>query len=116
MSWRIDRYQRPNGDVPFDEFIEGLQPKVQARVLWTVELLETFGAELREPYCKKMTGTDLWELRVKTGSNAYRIFYVAWTGKSFILFNGFAKTTEKTPKRQLEKALGYLDELRRRTT
>ncbi len=44
MSWRVDRYQRSNGDVPFDEFIEGLQPKVQARVLWAVELLETFGA------------------------------------------------------------------------
>jgi len=116
MSWTVVRYQRPNGEVPFDEFVEGLLPKAQARVVRTVELLETFGTDLREPYCKKMAGTDLWELRVKTGSNAYRVFYVAWSGRTFFLFNGFAKTTQKTPRRELERAQGLLEELRRRTT
>ncbi|MBI5526952.1 MAG: hypothetical protein HY897_11510 [Deltaproteobacteria bacterium] len=27
-----------------------------------VELLETFGVSLREPYAKHLTGTELWEL------------------------------------------------------
>ena len=114
MKWSVIRHERPNGDIPFDEFIEGLDARSKARVLHTIELLEEFGTGLREPYCKKIETTDLWELRVKTGANAFRVFYVAWTGRTFVLFNGFRKKTRKTPRRELDRARVCLEEPLRR--
>jgi phage-related protein len=53
-----------------------------------------------------MEGTDgLYEIRVKQGSDIYRIFCFFDEGKLIVLANGFQKTTQKTPKKEIEKAL-----------
>ncbi|RJO74426.1 MAG: type II toxin-antitoxin system RelE/ParE family toxin [Myxococcales bacterium] len=114
MLWTVVRYRRANGETPFDEFMEGLVPKDKARVVRTVELLETFGPRLTEPYAKKIQGSELWELRVPSGSNAFRVFYVAWTGRTFVLFNGFRKKTQKTPLKELARAQRLLSEMKER--
>ena len=52
-----------------------------------------------------MTGTDgIFELRIKSGSNIYRVFCCFDEGRLIILFNGFQKKTQKTPANELEKA------------
>ena len=58
-----------------------------------------------------MTGTDgLYEVRVEYGSNIYRIFCCFDKGKLVVLFNGFQKKTQKTPKNELDKALTLKNE------
>jgi phage-related protein len=114
MKWTVIRYRRVGGDIPFDEFMAGLPVKDQARVLRTVELLEQFGPALREPFSKKLTGNELWELRVQCGSNSYRVFYVGWVKRTFVLFNGFMKKSQKTPRKELERAQRLLDEMKER--
>ena len=59
-----------------------------------------------ENYFKHIKGTDgLYEVRVKQGSDIFRIFSFFDKGKLIILANGFQKKTQKTPKQEIEKAL-----------
>jgi len=52
-----------------------------------------------------LEGTDgLYEIRVKHGSNIYRIFCCFDKGNLVILFNGFQKKAQKTPKNEIKKA------------
>lgn len=46
----------------------------------------------------------LFEIRMDYGSNIYRIFCCFDEGNLVILFNGIRKKTQKTPKKQLDKA------------
>ena len=52
-----------------------------------------------------MTETDgLYEIRIELESNIYRIFCCFDEGRVVVLFNGFQKKTQKTPKSEIEKA------------
>jgi phage-related protein len=45
------------------------------------------------------------EIRVKVGSDIYRIFCCFDAGRVVILFNGFQKKSQKTPKKEIDRAL-----------
>ena len=47
----------------------------------------------------------LYELRMEYGGNIYRIFFIFDEGQIVVLFNGFQKKSQKTPKQEIEKAL-----------
>ena len=47
----------------------------------------------------------LYELRTEYNSNTYHVFFIFDEGNIVILFNGFQKKTQKTPKNEIEKAL-----------
>ena len=52
-----------------------------------------------------MTGTDgLFEIRIEVGSHIFRVFCCFDKGNLVILFNGFQKKTQKTPKQEIELA------------
>ena len=53
-----------------------------------------------------MEGTNgLYEIRVKLGSDIFRIFCFFDEGKLVVLANGFQKKSQKTPKLEIERAL-----------
>ncbi len=59
-----------------------------------------------ETYLKHIENTDgLYEIRVQFGSDVFRIFCFFDKGKLVVLANGFQKKTQKTPKKEIEKAL-----------
>ena len=53
----IDFYVTESGKCPVEEFIKSLEPKMYAKVLRTIDLLETNGMDLREPYSKAIGNT-----------------------------------------------------------
>ena len=56
-------------------------------------------------FLKAIEGREgLYEIRVRQGNNIYRIFCCFDEGNLVILFNGFQKKSQKTPKEQLAKA------------
>ena len=62
-------------------------------------------------FLKHITGTDgLYEVRIEYQSNIYRVFSCFDEGKLVVLFNGFQKKTEKTPRNEIEKALKLKNE------
>lgn len=52
----------------------------------------------------------LYELRVEYNGNIYRIFFCFDDGQIIILFNGFQKKTQKTPIKEIDKALKLKEE------
>jgi phage-related protein len=46
----------------------------------------------------------IYEIRIETGSNIYRIFSFFDDNKLVILLHGFQKKTEKTPRKEIEQA------------
>jgi phage-related protein len=86
-----------------------LSPNAQAKISNTFDLLLEFGIRLGLPHVKKVVNTNLWELRIVGGDNI-RIFYVASSGKKFLLLHGFVKKTQKTNKNELKTAIFRLKE------
>ena len=94
--------------IPFEnhfwDFYNKLNPKVKGKFDWTISLIERTRM-VPERYFKHLTDTDgLWEIRVKLGSNIYRVFSFFDKGNVLILLNGFQKKTQKTPKKEIKKA------------
>ena len=89
----------------FNEFFVRQPQKVQDKIVWTFDLIEEV-QQVPETYLKHLENTDgLYEIRVKNGSNIYRIFCFFDEGRLVILANGFQKKTQKTPKKEIEKGL-----------
>jgi phage-related protein len=113
MAWNIIVYATLDEREPVHEFITSLRSKLRAKAIWEIDLLAQYGLSLHEPYVKTIKGEKykgLWELRIQQGTDSARIFYFMATGKDFVLLNGFLKKTNKTPKQELEKALGYMND------
>jgi len=54
--------------------------------------------------------TGLYEIRIEYQSNIYRIFCCFDEGNLVVLFNGFQKKSQKTPRKEIEKALRIKNE------
>ncbi len=117
MKWQVEYYKKENGDIPVLDYLLSLDAKIRAKAFSEIELLEKHGSRLREPYVKPIKGAkykDIFELRVKFASGISRIFYFTYHKKIFVLLHGFTKKTEKTPQRELERALRFKEDYERR--
>lgn len=89
----------------FEEFFVKQRDKVKAKIIWTFDLIEDF-EKVPEMYLKHMENTEgLFEIRVQQGSDSFRIFCFFDKGQLVVLANGFQKKTQKTPKKEIDKAL-----------
>lgn len=62
-------------------------------------------------YLRYIEGTNgLFEVRVQQGSNIFRIFCCFDGNKLVVLFSGFQKKTQKTPSKEIERALRIMAE------
>lgn len=94
----------------FEEFFLKQRSKVKEKIIWTFELIEDL-PRVPETYLKHLENTDgLYEIRVQQGSDIFRIFCFFDEGKLVVLTNGFQKKTQKTPKKEIEKALKIKEE------
>ena len=113
-QWKILLYETLQGYSPVDDFILNLDLKAQSKIRAAIKMLQEFGIRLGLPHVKKLTGTDLWELRI-LGNDSIRVLYVAVTGKTFVLLHGFKKKKDKTPPKEIKIAEGRLEEFRSRS-
>ena len=98
---------------PVQELLDSLEPKLLAKILRTIDLLEINGPLLREPYSKPLEN-GIFELRTKQGSDITRVLYFFIVGKKAVLTNGFIKKSQKTPKAEKELAKKYKADYERR--
>jgi phage-related protein len=100
-------YKTDDGKCPVQEFLDSLSGKVAQKMLWTLSLLEDLEI-VPSIYFKKLIGTDeIWECRIKYGSNIYRIFCFFDRHSIVVLTHGLVKKSQKTPQREIEKAESY---------
>ena len=94
----------------FEDFLSSQPQKVQDKIFKIIEAIETL-ERVPTNYLKHLEGTNgLYEIRIEYQSNIYRIFCCFDKGKLVVLFNGFQKKTQKTPKNELEKALSIMND------
>lgn len=94
----------------FINFYKELDLKVREKVKYVLELIKQID-KVPEKFLAPLTGYHgLYEIRIEYQSNIYRIFCCFDEGKLVILFNGFQKKTQKTPKHEIEKAMRLKNE------
>lgn len=96
-DWQVLFYPTEDGYEPVKEFILQQDYKARVEILHVLELLYKSNLRLGMPYVRKINRSGLRELRVKHGSDIYRIFFFAFTGRKFILLHVIKKKEDKTP-------------------
>lgn len=114
MAYNIIFYEKQNGESELWDFLETLRQKsmkskdarIQYRqIILYIELLQQNGTLLPDNITKHIT-ENIWELR--PGNN--RIFYFYNDSDSFVLLHSFRKKTQKTPQREIIKAINERDD------
>jgi phage-related protein len=108
-DWSVEFYSDRDNSSPVWDWYETLDDKTKAKLIWIFQLLETNGIEVGMPYIKPLED-KLYEVRAEVNRNAIRVIYFLYTERRFILLHGFHKKTQKTPKKELEKAKKYLED------
>jgi len=88
----------------FLKFYQGQNINVKRKIQYVFELIQQV-ERVPEKFLKHLKGTNgLYEIRIEYELNIYRIFCCFDKGDLVVLFNGFQKKTQKTPKKEIEKA------------
>lgn len=94
----------------FEEFFIKQRDKVKAKIIWTFDLIEEVD-KVPETYLKHIENAEgLYEIRVQQGSDIFRIFCFFDEGQLVVLTNGFQKKTQKTPRKEIDRAIKIKEE------
>lgn len=89
----------------FEKFFIKQRDKVKDKIVWTFDLIEEL-QRIPETYLKHLENTEgLYEIRVQLGRDIFRIFCFFDKEKLVVIINGFQKKSQKTPKKEIGKAL-----------
>jgi phage-related protein len=76
-----------------------------------VLFLVTVADNIPKKFFEQLTGhSGLFAIRIEFESNIFRVFCCFDKGNLVVLFNGFQKKTQKTPKKEIEKAIQIMQE------
>lgn len=88
----------------FQDFYLEQTEKVREKIGYVFRVIKTVD-KIPEKFLKHLEGTDgLYEIRIELGSNIYRVFCCFDEGNLVVLFNGFQKKTQKTPRQEIQMA------------
>ena len=106
-KFKIKFFKTSNGREPVREYLKEMALTNEKTTRDTLETISEFlimlkakGNTLGEPYIKHLQG-PVWELRPKNR----RILYCCILQNQIYLLHIFKKTTQKTPKKEIAKAL-----------
>ncbi len=114
MTRVIKFYRTASGRCPVEDFLEELDDRTLAKVLAVFKLIET-QEMVPVQYFKKLSDYKLWEARIGLGGQTYRFLGFWDKGALIILTHGFEKKSQKTPEKEIKKALGYKADWERRS-
>jgi phage-related protein len=97
MSWKIQFYDG------VEDSILSMPPKIQARMIKLLELMEKHGAHLGPPHTESM-GDGLFEIRAKAQEGISRSLFCYLKSQRIFVLHAFVKKSQKTPRRELELA------------
>jgi len=88
----------------FFEIFERQELKVIEKIDFGLYLLQ-YVKLLPSKHIGSTEDKNLFYLRVKQGSNIYRIFFCYDENKIVVIINGFTKKTQKIPNKVIDKAI-----------
>lgn len=93
-----------------DKFLESISSKAKAKILYNIHLVAA--GQMNKDLFKKLDGTDIWEFRTLFAGVAYRLLSFFDTERQALIIttHGFIKKTQKTPRKEIEKARAIQNE------
>jgi len=105
--FRVDYVVTKTGNIPFIKFIDLLNKDEQAKVLATVnKFCQLKNQKINIPVKLSSYIRDgIFELRISLENRKSRVLYFFIERQRIILTHGFIKKTNKTPKKEIERAI-----------
>jgi phage-related protein len=97
----------------FTKFFEQLDDSVKSKFYYTMDLVRTIRV-LSKNFVKHLENTELYEMRISVGNNAYRTILFAMDNRNvmlaqrILLLNGFIKKSTKDYNKQIKQAYKIL--------
>jgi phage-related protein len=116
--YNIIFYQDKNGKSEVFEFIKELDKKALTsknerimlkQIRLHINILKSLGTRTGEPFVKHIQD-DIWEIR--PGHN--RILFFTWIENNIVLLHHFRKKTNKTPSKEISKAISEIKDWKER--
>lgn len=92
----------------FKEFVKSLDDDAREKIDYVLDMLKKL--KKVNPKFVKHIRDGLFELRVTFEGNIYRVFFIFDKGNIVVLLTGFQKKSQKTPQKEIEKALRIKNE------
>lgn len=96
-------YKTIGGSSPVDKYLDSLDPKPRAFVEDSLRDMQDDTEKLFKH--SKHLREKIYEIKLKFNTDDYRILYFFFDGRSIVLVSAFTKKTQKTPSRELKKAI-----------
>ncbi|MFK7828498.1 MAG: type II toxin-antitoxin system RelE/ParE family toxin [Congregibacter sp.] len=105
MSWKVTFF---NQKVEAEAL--AFPPGILANFVHIIEMIEELGPVLGKPHTAPM-GNGLFEIRAKGKEGIGRALCCAVKGQEIVILHAFIKKTQRTPKKELEKARRRIKEI-----
>lgn len=113
----IEIYENLNGRSEIKEYIlsfkknNGKESRIKfKKIIAYIRMLKEEGLSLGEPYIKHIDD-NIWELRPLRD----RILFACYSNNKIVLLTIFMKKTQKTPKKEIERAKKFFLEYKKRS-
>lgn len=107
-------YETETGKLPMKDFLDKQEYLVFQKITWTLNLIKE-NERVPAKYLKKLKNSqEIGEIRIKAGSNIYRIFSFWDKNNLIVLTHGIIKKTQKTPLKEIKLAQSYKNDYFRR--
>ncbi|MEI6435982.1 MAG: type II toxin-antitoxin system RelE/ParE family toxin [Bacteroidota bacterium] len=94
----------------FMDFYKSLDDQVKMKIKYVFELIKQV-ERIPVKFLAALTASEgLFEIRIEYPSNIFRIFCCFDQDRLVVLFNGFQKKTQKTPKEEIDRAMRLRNE------
>jgi len=98
MSWKLTFFSDK-----VEEETLSFPDGILANFLHIAEMIEELGPNIGKPHTTPVGG-GLFEIRAKGKEGIGRSLFCSVKGKEIVILHSFIKKTQKTPKRELDKA------------
>jgi phage-related protein len=95
--------KKNNNKCPVKEFIKKLGTKDKAKILACLKNVEEFGFDSPRVQFRQIRGR-LWEIKIRSSSGGFRIFYVGLKANTLVLLHAYKKQSQKAPTKEIETA------------
>ncbi len=110
--YTVEFYEDKNGVSAVRDYLKNLAEKARTdknarvnknKIFSYIRALEEYGTRIGNPIVKHIDG-NLWELRPLSS----RIFFFYWKENKFVLVHYYIKKSQKTPKKEMKKAMNHI--------
>jgi len=86
----------------YDDFMQTLGADARRKLHYVLDILAS--EERISTKFVKHIRDGLYEIRIESGGNIYRVFFIFDEGRIVVLFHGFQKKSQATPEKEIKKA------------